>query len=155
MIRLRKVKEEDRTLLWNVLQKYLHEMTQYYPEKVDRQGNYPYKYFDAYFTDAERKAFFIYDDSTLVGFAMLNPYSSIEHKPDYTIAEFTIFPPYRRNHYALDAMNLILLAFRGNWEIKYNKKNRGAKKLWTIITSPYSPFEYCVNKNDIVLEFRN
>lgn len=155
MIRLQKVKEENRTLLWNVLQKYLHEMTLYYPNRVDKQGNYHYQYFDAYFTDAERTALFIYNDRTLIGFVMLNPYSAIEHHPDYTIAEFTIFPSYRRNHYALDAMNLILLTFHGNWEIKYNKKNRGAKKLWTIVTSPYSPLEYCVNKNDIVLEFRN
>ena len=62
MIRLQEVKAEERKLLWNINQKYLYEMTKYYPDNMDEQGKYPYGYFDAYFTDAERKAFFIYDD---------------------------------------------------------------------------------------------
>ena len=73
MIRLQEVKAEDRKLLWNINQKYLYEMTKYYPDNMDEQGNYHYGYFDAYFTDAERKAFFIYDDEIMVGFVMLNP----------------------------------------------------------------------------------
>lgn len=155
MIRLQKVKEEDRTLLWNILQKYLYEMTLYYPDKVDAQGNYPYRYFDAYFTEEERKAFFIYDNRTLVGFVMLNPYSAIGHHPDYTIAEFTIFPSYRKRHYAMDAMNLILLTYHGNWEIKFHKKNKGAKKLWTMAAASYSPIVYCINREELIIEFTN
>ena len=155
MIRLQIIKEENRTFFWNVLQKYLHEMTLYYPDKMDEQGNYYYKYFDAYFTEAERKAFFIYNDWTLVGFVMLNPYSAIGHHPDYTIAEFTIFPPYRKKRYAINAMNLILLTYQGTWEIKFHKKNKGAKKLWSAAAAPYSPLMYCINREELIIEFRN
>jgi predicted acetyltransferase len=155
MIRLQEVKLEDRELLWNINQKYLYEMTMYYPDEMDEQGNYYYGYFEAYFTDAKRKAFFIYDEETLVGFAMLNPYSYIEHQPDYTMAEFTIFPSYRRKHYAIDAVDLILSGNRGKWEIKYNEKNTGAKKLWTTVTKPYAPVVYHINAEETVLEFTN
>ena len=155
MIRLQEVKVEERELLWNIIQKYLYEMTKYYPENMDEQGIYQYEYFDAYFTDAERKAFFIYEDEIMVGFVMLNPYSAIEHNPDYTIAEFTIFPSYRRNHCAIKAVNLILSIYHGKWEIKYNEKNDGAKKLWTMVTEPYSPVVYHINEEEIVLEFAN
>lgn len=104
-------------------------MTKYYPDKMDEQGTYHYEYFDAYFTEAERKAFFIYDDEIIVGFVMLNPYSAIEHHPDYTIAEFTIFPSYRRNHCAINAVNLILSSYHGNWEInKIQREKCGCKK---------------------------
>lgn len=155
MIRLQEVKAEERELLWNIIQKYLYEMTTYYSDEMDEQGNYPYRYFDAYFTDAERKALLMYDDETLVGFALLNPYSALEHQPDCTIAECTIFPSYRRNHYAVDAANLILSTCRGKWEIKYNEKNRGAKKLWTRVTEPYSPTVYPIDEDETVLEFSN
>lgn len=155
MIRLQEVKAEDRKLLWNINQKYLYEMTKYYPDNMDEQGNYHYGYFDAYFTDAERKAFFIYDDEIMVGFVMLNPYSAIGHHPDYTIAEFTIFPSYRRNHYAINAVNLILSIYHGKWEIKYNEKNAGAKELWTMVTEQYSPTVYHINEEETVLEFVN
>lgn len=155
MIRLQEVKSEERDALWNINQKYLYEMTKYYPDQMDEQGNYHYGYFDAYFTDKERKVFFIYADEVIVGFVMLNPYSAIGHHPNYTIAEFTIFPSYRRNHYASDAVNLIFSNYHGKWEIKYNEKNVGAKKLWMMVTAPYSPIVYHINEEETVLEFAN
>ena len=109
MIRLQEVKAEERELLWNIIQKYLYEMTN----------------------------------------------SAIGHHPDYTIAEFTIFPSYRRNHHAIDAVHLILSSYHGTWEIKYNEKNVGAKGLWTMVTEQYSPTVYHINEEETVLEFVN
>lgn len=155
MIRLQAVKAEERPLFWNINQKYLYEMTLYYPDAMDEQGNYHYGYFDAYFTDPERKAYFIFDDETMIGFVMLNPYSYIGRKPDNIIAEFTIFPAYRRKHYALEAAKLILASHPGKWEIKYNEKNTGAKKLWNAIAAPYNPKAHRLNEQETVLEFSN
>lgn len=70
MIDLRVVKAENRELLWNAHQKYLYEMTNYYDDEMDEDGNYDYGYFDAYFTEPKRKALLIYNDQELVGFAM-------------------------------------------------------------------------------------
>lgn len=89
------VGKEDRELLWNINQKYLYEMTNYYDDLLDEKGNLHYGYFDAYFTDPERKAFFLYEENALVGFAMIHPYSETGGKPDYVLAEFTVFPMYR------------------------------------------------------------
>ena len=68
MIELRKVKTEDRDFLWNINQKYLYEMTNFYDDSMDEDGNYHYGYFDEYFTDPKRTAYFLYHDDTLVGF---------------------------------------------------------------------------------------
>ncbi|MDO4831655.1 MAG: GNAT family N-acetyltransferase [Clostridia bacterium] len=155
MIRLQTVREKDKELFWNINQKYLYEMTSYYPDEMDKQGNYHYGYFDAYFVEPERKVFFIFNDKKLIGFVMLNPYSVIGHNPDYTIAEFTIFPSYRRKHYALEAAKLILSSYPGQWEIKFNEKNVGAKNLWTAITASYNPHVYHLNDQETVLEFSN
>lgn len=155
MIRLKEVKQEERNLLWNIHQKYLYEMTSYYPDKMDTNGNYHYGYFDAYFTERERKALFIFNDDLLIGFAMLNPYSYLNHKPDLVIAEFTIFPSYRGRHYAEDAAWLILDAFPGRWEIKFHENNIGAKKLWEMVTRRYNPTVYRLSDYETVLEFSN
>ena len=96
MIRLHTVQEQDRELLWNINQKYLYEMTNFYDDPMDQNGNYGYGHFDEYFTDPRRTAYFLYDEETLVGFAMLCPYSNLNLDPDYTMAEFTIFPAFRR-----------------------------------------------------------
>lgn len=153
MVTLKTVQEKDKTLLRNVLQEYLGELSVFYEDLPDENGNCNYKYLDAYFTDPARTAYFIYADSTPVGFALLNPYSCCGKNPDYTMAEFAIFPAYRRKHLASDAVNEILESHPGNWEIKYNEKNIAAKCFWTTITAPFCPEKTPLNPEETVLSF--
>ena len=153
MIELRKVKAEERDLLWNINQKYLYEMTNFYDDPMDEDGNYHYGYFDEYFTDPKRTAYFLYHDDILVGFAFLCPYSNIGQNPDYTMAEFTIFPIHRKKHYAFDAAKTILSKHPGKWEIKYNEKNLAGKSLWNKVASPYNPEVHHLNDEETVLVF--
>ena len=153
MIRLAEALPKDRELLWNIHQKYLHEMTNYYDNEMDEQGNYHYGYFDAYFTEPERRAFLIYTDDRLAGFAMVNPYSYIGGKADYVLAEFTVFPAFRRKGIAMEAARRILDMFGGCWEIKYNEKNTGAKQLWNRVTEIYSPERHAYSETETVLAF--
>ena len=155
MIKLVPVKKEEKELFRNINQKYLYEMTSFYPDEMDEEGNLHYGYFDEYFVDPKRKAFFLYNDDKMVGFAMINPYSVIDGNPDYTMAEFTIFPSYRRKGYARQAAHLILSTHRGKWEIKYNEKNNAAKGLWTQITAPFGPKVYHLNDEETVFAFVN
>jgi len=60
-------------------------MTNYYDDEMDELGNLHYGYFDAYFTDPKREAYFLYEDSTLVGFAMIHPYANIDEEPDHLL----------------------------------------------------------------------
>ena len=148
------VRPEDRELLWNINQKYLYEMTNYYDDELDAQGNLHYGYFDAYFTDPRRKAFFLYDeDKALVGFAMIHPYSYLGKTPDHVLAEFTIFPMYRRKHLAKAAAEMIFGQFKGHWEVKYNEKNVAAKGLWNKVTEKYRPQVTRLNDTETVLSF--
>ena len=153
MISLRKVQPADHDLFWNINQKYLYEMTNYYDDPMDETGNYHYGYFEEYFTDPKREAFFLCDGETLVGFAMLCPYSNIGRAPDYVMAEFTIFPAYRRRHFALEAAETIMAGHPGKWEIKYNEKNLPAKQLWNRVAAPYDPEVVHLNEEETVLAF--
>jgi len=148
-----KVKSEDRDLLWNLNQKYLYEMTAYYDDELDPFGNLHYGYFDAYFTDPQRKAFFLYDEKTLVGFAMIHPYSQIEESTDHVLAEFTVFPMYRRKHFGILATERLFDTFKGHWEIKYHENNAAAKALWNKVAEPYQPRVIHVNDRETVLSF--
>ena len=153
MINLKPVKPKDKELLWNINQKYLYEMTGYYDDEMDENGNYHYGYFDAYFTELESIALFICENDVIVGFAMLNPYSYLGEKPDYVMAEFTVFPMYRRRHFAKEAAELILREYRGNWEIKYNNKNVAAESFWNKVVKQYRPRITQLNDAETVLSF--
>ena len=154
MTELREVRPEDRELLWNIHQKYLYEMTNFYDDEMDEKGNYSYGYFDAYFTEPQRKALFIYSDGKLAGFAMINPYSYIGDSPDYVLAEFTVFPVFRGKHTASEAAEAIFRDFPGNWEIKYNEKNTAARGLWNKATAMYKPRKIEYSSTETVLAFR-
>ena len=153
MIELVDVKSEDRELFWNIHQKYLYEMTNYYDDKMDEAGNYHYGHFDAYFTEPQRKAMFIYFDIRLAGFVMINPYSYIDEKPDYVLAEFTIFPTYRKKHIAMETIEMIFDRYKGSWEVKYNEANVPAMKLWNKVCAKYSPRIIHLNELETVLSF--
>ena len=84
---------------------------------------------------------------------MICPYSNIEQNPDYTMAEFTVFPAYRRKHFAIDAVEMILDKHPGKWEIKYNEKNGGAKNLWNTVAAPCDPEVHHLNEEETVLAF--
>ena len=153
MLKLVTVQNKDRDLLYNINQKYLYEMTNYYDDPMDEHGNFHYGHFEEYFTDPKRTAYFIMNDDALVGFAMLCPYSNIGEEPDNIMAEFTVFPSYRRRHFALEAAKMILERHPGKWEIKYNEKNGAAKKLWNTVAGPYSPEVHHLNEEETVLAF--
>lgn len=153
MIRLHPVKREEKDRLFSLNQKYLYEMTLYYPDEMDEKGNLHYGHFEEYFIDPERKAFFLYEGEKMVGFAMIHPYSVLDRSPDFTLAEFTIFPSFRGRGYGEMAAKEIFSAFRGVWEVKFNEKNSKAKSLWTKVTKPYSPKVYHLNEVETVLEF--
>ena len=147
------VRPEDRALLWNLNQKYLYEMTNYYDDELDEKGNLHYGYFDAYFTDPKRRAFFLYEEKALVGFAMIHPYSNMGESLDHVLAEFTVFPMFRRRRLALRAAEMIFERFKGRWEVKYNEKNTAAKALWTKATAKYRPRKTHLNETETVLSF--
>lgn len=153
ILEVKKVEKKDKMLLFSINQKYLYEMTNFYDDPMDANGNYHYGHFDEYFTDPRRIAYFITKDDMLIGFAFINPYSNIGGNPDFTMAEFTIFPQYRRKHYALDTAKMLLSMHPGCWEIKYNEKNDRAKKLWNKVAEPYKPEVHQLNEEETVLAF--
>ena len=152
MIALKAVKEEEREQLWQLLQDYLAEIALFYGEERE-DGVYPYRYFDAYFTEKERKALFLYEGETLLGFALLNPYSYIGESPDLVLAEFSVLPPFRRAGKGREAAEAILAAYPGKWEIKYHQRNTAAGKLWRSLTESCSPAKHLLGAEEIVLSF--
>lgn len=84
---------------------------------------------------------------------MINDYSCINDKIDYSIAEFTIFPKYRRKHCAEVAMRQIFQEHQGKWEIKFSNQNLSAGAFWLKVTKRYTPQASPIDEAEIVLSF--
>lgn len=154
MIKLQLVKDSEKEFLYNIFQKYLYEMTNYYDDEMDDKGNYLYRYFDNYFVEPTRKALFIICDRKIVGFMMLNNHSYINEKPDYVIAEFSIFPMYRKKGIAQEAIALAYSQYPGKWELKFSLKNKPAVNFWRKSTETFKPIVYQLEDDEQVLAFQ-
>lgn len=153
MVTLQTVELSDKNRLWNIFQKYCYEMSAYYDMDLDSTGNYEYEYFDAYFEENSRIAHFIFDDKTLIGFVMINKHSCLNEVIDYAIAEFTIFPKYRKKHYGIESICHIFEIYHGRWEIKFSNQNTPAKALWLKATEKFIPRISSFNGIETVLSF--
>lgn len=154
MIELQLVKESEKEVLYNIFQKYLYEMTKYYDDEMDDNGNYLYKYFDNYFIEPTRKALFIKSDGKIVGIMMLNNHSYIGQNPDYVIAEFTVFPKYRNRGIAQEAISIAFLQYPGKWELKFSLENKLAVNLWYKSTENFKPLVHQLEDNEQALTFQ-
>lgn len=154
MVELQLVHETQKEILYNVLQKYLYEMTKYYDDEMDDKGNYLYKYFDNYFIESNRKAIFILYNNKLAGFIMLNNYSYINQATDNVIAEFSVFPIYRKRGIAQKAVELLYSQYPGKWELKFNLCNIPAANFWIQSTNKFKPVVYQLEHNEQVLSFQ-
>lgn len=154
MIELKLVKESEKDVLYNIFQKYLYEMTKYYDDELDDMWNYSYKYFDDYFIEPTRKALFIKWEGKIVGFMMINNHSYIDQKPDYVIAEFSIFPNYRKKGIAQEAISIAFSQYHGKWELKFSLKNKSALNLWCKSTEIFKPVVHHLPDDEQVLSFQ-
>lgn len=153
-MQLKRVGEEDRGYLFNVMQKYLYELSRYYRDDLDGEGNIAYPWFDTYFTMPEREAYLFREGDTTVGFALLNKHSDLGEDIDHAIAEFTIFPLYRHGKRAERALALLLQDRPGLWELNYHNQNEAAATFWSRALKAYDPEPTPMNGAETILLFR-
>ena len=150
---VRVVKEEEKSSLFNCLQKYLYEMSQYYGDTMDDTGNFCYKYFPLYFQENERAAYFFEEGDERIGFALINAHSFTDEKIENCIAEFTIFPAYRQGGKGLKAIAALKEMRKGKWQLKYSKENRSGMKFWQKVKERYNGIEQPLDGSEIVITF--
>ena len=153
MVSVIEVKKEQEQVLYNLLQKYLYEMTQYYEDPIGEDGNFEYRYFSLYFEEPERAAYFIYDNHIMIGFAMINRHSFTNDNIENCIAEFTIFPAFRHSGNGVKAIEALKTVRNGRWQLKYSTDNPAGEKFWQKIKTLYHGQEQKLEGNEIAITF--
>ena len=143
---LEKVDESKKDILYHLLQFSLYDGSQYIENDLNKECLYDYKWFNNYFTDLDRDAYFIKNNDEYLGFVMVNENLKF-NKSGKCIAEFLIMPRYRRNHIgkkvAIDIFNM----YDGEWEVQPMENNPIAYAFWKNTINEYTNGNYEV-KND-------
>jgi predicted acetyltransferase len=128
--------QEEKQILFAILQPYLDEIMHYPGEDVDykdRNGLYQYPYLDNYWHEKERFPYLLYKDKDIVGFAL------VRHTGEnWEMAEFYIIPQFRRQGCARTCVTEIFKKHPGEWNISYNKHNQAGRELWKRLAELFS-----------------
>ena len=120
---------------------------------MNNEAIFEYKWFDSYFQDDSREAYFIKEESTnkILGFAMVNQYMQ-KSKDDYSIAEFMIVPKYRRlkigKRVAIELFNM----HKGIWEVKPSYGSESAFTFWKNVIDEYTKNDYIFEDGIFIFE---
>ncbi len=139
-------KEEDKDKLYRLLQYALYDGSQYIDNDINSECIYEYKWFDKYFTEPSRDAYFIKNNDDYIGMVFVNENLKF-NKTGKCIAEFLILPRYRRNHIGKRVAYDIFGMYCGDWEVQPMENNKIAYSFWKNIIAEYTNNNYTV-KND-------
>jgi len=153
-MKLIKVEKSERSILENLLQLYLHDLSLYYPSPFNpKTGLYEYN-IDEYFTNPHYKAYFILNEDGIAGFALI-----IIDEEFIRPTEIFVLNQYKGKGLATFALNRLFEEYSGNWEIKIVPNSKKAEKLWTRLVKEYTNGNYQTERvgtyNRLVINFNN
>lgn len=140
---LEDVNSNDRDILYRLLQYSLFEESANDLNEMNDSAVFEYKYFDRYFTDSDRDAYFIREKGSkkLLGFAMVNTYLQI-YNEGHSIAEYMVIPKYRRNNIGKNVANILFDKYKGNWEVRPSYNSKSAYLFWKNVVGDYTNNDY-------------
>ena len=140
---LEKVDVKDKEILYRLLQYSLFEESENDLNEMNNNAIFEYNWFNNYFTDDDRFAYFVKENNThkLLGFVMINSYMQ-KSSNGHTIAEFMIIPKYRRNRIGKRVAFQVFDMFKGYWEVHPSYQSQKAYLFWKNIITEYTNNNY-------------
>jgi len=125
-VQLVPVREEDKSVLANLLQLYRYDFSTIRGYELTGHGTYVYRYLDAYFLEPTRSAFLIRHEGELAGFVM------IRTRPDgvHEMAELFVVRLHRRRGVGRAAARRAFATRSGRWEVSFDTANTEAAAFW-------------------------
>lgn len=161
-IKLTKIESKDKSVLQNLFQLYMHDITASLPMDVNEHGLFEYNYLDLYFLeDEDRFAYFIHIGDKLAGFVLLDDQfmvlgDNVDNKLDFS--EMFILNSFKRKGYGEIIAKTIFDMHKGNWEIRPVPRNERAKNFWLKTVKHYTNGKFSENypkPNRLVITFNN
>lgn len=131
----------DATLLSNLLELYLHDLSEAFPAiELGEDGRFGYDSLPLYWSEPDRRfPFLIRTGGRVAGFVLARHGSPMSDDPDVLdVSEFFILRRYRRSGVGRRAAFLVWDRLPGNWIVRVAEGNSGALLFWTEIVDEYT-----------------
>jgi predicted acetyltransferase len=130
----------DATLLANLLEFYVHDLSEVFPIDPGADGRFGYPKLPLYWSEPDKRyAFLIRAGGKALGFALVTRGSPASGNPDVLdVAEFFVLRRHRRSGCGRRAAALLFDRLPGRWIVRVSEGNRGAMRFWESVISTYT-----------------
>jgi predicted acetyltransferase len=130
----------DAPLLANLLELYLHDLSEAFPIEVGADGRFGYEFLPLYWTEAGRRfPFLIRCGPRVAGFALVTRGSPASEDPRVLdVAEFFVLRQHRRHGVGREAAVRLWSRMAGRWIVRVSEGNRRALAFWPGVIGDYT-----------------
>ncbi len=129
---------EDATLLANLLELYIHDLSAAFPDiPLGPDGRFGYPHLTRYWTEPDRRfAYLIRADGRTAGFVLATRGSPAVDDPEvFDVAEFFVLRRFRGAGVGRRAAALLWRRRPGRWTVRVGAANPGALAFWERVVS--------------------
>lgn len=130
----------DAKLLENLLELYIHDLSEIFPIQPGPDGRFGYERLALYWSEpATRHAFLIQGELGVAGFALVTRGSPASDDPDVLdVAEFFVLRGQRRSGVGRAAAMALWDELPGSWVVRVSQANRAGIPFWSEVIRAYS-----------------
>jgi predicted acetyltransferase len=143
-VRLVPAGAHEAPLLLNLLQLYIHDLSEIFQVELGADARYAYPKLPLYWSEpAGRHAFLIRSGERLAGFALVTRGSPATQDPtDLDIAEFFVLRAFRRSGVGQLAAHALWNRLPGRWVVRVAQANRAGASFWSGTIDRYTRGEF-------------
>jgi predicted acetyltransferase len=133
--------EADAALLANLLELYLHDLSEIFAVvQLGADGRFGYPRLASYWSEPKRRfPFLIRKSGKVVGFILAQRGSPMSDDPEvFDVAEFFVLRSERRSGVGARAAVLLWERLPGRWIVRVSEANRGGLPFWTRVVHDYA-----------------
>jgi predicted acetyltransferase len=120
---------EDKSVIAQLLQLYLHDFSEFEPRELSAHGTFDYAWLDSYFTAPDREAHLITVAGRPAGFALAR--CDVDGDDGaWNVSEFFVVRGHRGRGVAAQAARLLFQRHPGLWTLSYLLTNPAASRFW-------------------------
>lgn len=138
MISLKKVNKNDIKLLDNLLQLYLHDISEYFPIDFDSKTcKYKYDSLDKYVDESNNYAYLFMNSNDIIGFTLIDCDNNY-----MVVQEMFILNNYKNIGLGKECISKVFDLYRGNWIIKSLPASPKSENFWKKAIEKYTNNNY-------------
>ena len=131
-----KIGKEKESILRNLINLYLHDLSEFADDlKTDQEGKFEYDGINYYFIEEELIPFLIYCNDEIAGFILLNTGKYVPGDAQFSIHEIFILKSFRGKGVATIAIKEIFEIYKGKYKVEQLQDNKLAINFWNAFYS--------------------